>query len=402
VRGVVRAWRTGTSLRHAGPGNPLAQFGPRGATAHDAGPILYLPAVAWSYRFQRPQQLATALARHGHAVLYVDPFRRTWIRPSHRLRQVASGVFRLEMGLTRRPDPYRCTFPGSSVPRWASVLAACAASAPAMVLAQLPFWSPLATELSRGLRVPLVYDRIDLHAAFPGMPESVFANEEHLLTEAHLVSASSQVLLDDAERLARQRLLVRNAVELEFFRPTASRRRSPLETGPVAGYVGALQDWIDFPALEHAASSMPDWRFVLAGSVEVPGARRLRRLANVTLLGEIPYHRVPKFLAEIDVSLIPFRATPLTRAVDPVKLYESLAAGVPVVARRLPELARWSEPEVFHYERPAELVEALRRSIASISPAEAAARRRSVETETWHERARDLLAAVHSLATVAT
>ena len=100
---------------------------------------------------------------------------------------------------------------------------------------------------------------------------------------------------------------------------------------------------------------LPGWRFRLAGQVEDPEVAALSGLPNLETVGEIPFADVPRFLAGLDVALVPFRDLPLTRAVDPVKLYEALAMGLPVVARRLPETERWAEPLVYLYDDPAEL-----------------------------------------------
>ena len=111
-------------------------------------------------------------------------------------------------------------------------------------------------------------------------------------------------------------------------------------------------------------------------------------------MGEIPFADVPSFLAGLDVALVPFRDLPLTRAVDPVKLYEALAMGLPVVARRLPETERWAEPLVYLYDDPAGFVRQVRRAVEEQSPELARERRRVAEGESWDRRADGLLRAV--------
>src|SRR5207253_7994413 len=83
-----------------------------------------------------------------------------------------------------------------------------------------------------------------------------------------------------------------------------------------------------------------------------------------------------------------------TRAVDPVKLYEALAMGLPVVARRLPETARWAEPLVYLYDGPEDFVRQVRRAVAEQTPEIARERRRVAEGESWDRRAADLLRAL--------
>ena len=77
------------------------------ASSPTGPPVLYLPAVSWSYRFQRPQHLALALARAGHPVLYVDGFLRSRLLPARRVLHTQGGLHVLRMRVPGRPDPYR-------------------------------------------------------------------------------------------------------------------------------------------------------------------------------------------------------------------------------------------------------------------------------------------------------
>jgi glycosyltransferase involved in cell wall biosynthesis len=185
-----------------------------------------------------------------------------------------------------------------------------------------------------------------------------------------------------------------NAVAVEDFPPAAQ------PSGPArrVGYVGALAHWIDAEAIERAARTLRDWTFELAGRVESPAVERLRALPNVRLRGEIPYAQVPAFLARLHALFIPFVDSPLTRAVDAVKLYEAMAVGVPVVAPALPEVARWPAPLVELYPDRDSLASVLTAAVTADSPELRRARRAAVIEETWAARANRLTRAVADLA----
>ncbi len=357
-------------------------------------PILYLPAVAWNYRFQRPQHLALALARAGHPVLYLDGFLRSRLLPARRLLHTQGGVHVLRVRVPGRPDPYREPLDGRAAISMAStILAGLKGERPLMVLVQLPFWAELGRELTRRLGVPLVYDRIDLHTGFPGVPGSIEEAEDHLIREADLVCATATLLAEKPREINPKVILLPNGVDLTAFPSPASPRHSG--DSPIrAGYVGALGPWFDVEAVEHAARSLPDWHFRLAGRVEAPEVAALSNLPNLETVGEIPFADVHRFLSDLDVALIPFRDLPLTRAVDPVKLYEALATGLPVVARRLPETERWPEPLVYLYDDPESFLRQFRRAVEERTPALALERRRAAEGESWDRRAAELLRAV--------
>jgi hypothetical protein len=360
-------------------------------------PVLYLPAVAWSYRFQRPQHLALALARAGHPVLYVDGFLRSRLLPARHVLHTQGGLHVLRVRVPGRPDPYRQPLDRAMAVRLAAtILAGLRHARPLMVLVQLPFWAELGRELARRLDIPLVYDRIDLHVGFPGVPAGIEAVEARLIREADLVCATGGLLAERPREVSPRVLLLPNGVDLAAFpAPVAPRQGGE---PPTIGYVGALGPWFDVEAVEAAARALPGWRFRLAGQVEDPEVAALAGLANLATVGEIPFADVAGFLAGLDVALVPFRDLPLTRAVDPVKLYEALAMGLPVVARRLPETARWAEPLVYLYDGPDDFVRQVRRAVAERCPEAARERRRVAEGESWDRRADALVRAVGSLA----
>ncbi len=427
VHGLPRRLRSGDLLATARARLVAAPSGavPRPALAQRAGaPVLYLPAVAWAYRFQRPQQLARALAAAGHPVLYLEAFLRSRLQPARQLRSAAPGVDLLRLRVPGRPDPYREVLCEEAAAALAETVLAgfpeVPTDRPLCVLVQLPFWDALGRRLAARLGVPLVYDRIDLHAGFPGVPPAVSEAERRLLAAADLVCATAGDLaqgaggIDDTLAGVRRMVLLRNAVDLDAFGAAepahtaaagatgaigaAGAGGAASESAPRIGYVGALGPWFDAEALHMAAARHPGWRFRLAGEVEDRAVASLAVLANLELVGEIPFRDVPGFLADVDVALVPFRDLPLTRAVDPVKLYEALAVGLPVVARRLPETARWREPLVFLYDTPEQLAVQIERALAARTPELAAARRQAAAGESWQARAKELLRELADLA----
>jgi glycosyltransferase involved in cell wall biosynthesis len=405
ARAALRGLRSGGLRRLGQPGLPWSHPAVRtvdldATLGGSKPPILYLPAVAWQYRYQRPQHLAVALARAGHPVLYVDGFLRSRLLPARQLTHVHGGVHVLRVRVPGRPDPYREPLcPATAAWLAKTILAGLRHERPLMVLVQLPFWAELGAELARRLGVPLVYDRIDLHVGFPGVPRGIEAVEARLIRMADLVCATAGLLAERPREVSPQVLRLPNGVDLGAFPPPVAggEVRAP-EAAVRVGYVGALGPWFDVDAVQEAAHVLSGWHFRLAGKVEDPEVAALRALPNLETVGEIPFAEVPGFLAGLDVALVPFRDLPLTRAVDPVKLYEALATGLPVVARRLPETERWSEPLVYLYDDPQDFVRQLRRAVAEHTPELAHERRRAAESESWDRRVAELLQAVGPLA----
>lgn len=352
-------------------------------------PIVLLPALPWRYRFQRPQQLARAFAELGHPVLYVDGFRGAWLRPPAVYEEPARGVGELRLRVPGRPDPFREQASCAQATDLAGRILRGLRRPPHLILAQLPFWEAVARELAARTGAPLLYDRIDLHTAFPTVPVTVGAAEARLLAAADGVTAASAVLAELSRGGNGRVELVPNGVAWRDF---AHLRRRPAARPPTAIYVGALADWFDAAAVERAALALPGWRFVLCGEVESRRVAALGALPNVELRGEVAYAAVPSSLAAADVALVTLRDTALTRAAEQVKLYEALAAGVPVVARALPDTQRWPEPVVYLYRSPEELAARLVRARDEDCEAHVAQRRRLAAGEDWTQRARRILA----------
>jgi glycosyltransferase involved in cell wall biosynthesis len=139
-----------------------------------------------------------------------------------------------------------------------------------------------------------------------------------------------------------------DAADLERFRAlperAAARRELALAPdAPLVVYAGGLRAWKGVELLAGAARRLPDVRFVVAGGLEQDVARiraLFRGLANVRIDGFQPPARVPLYLAAGDVGVVPNRSSPAisARYTSPLKVFEALAAGLPLVASDLPSL----------------------------------------------------------------
>jgi GT2 family glycosyltransferase len=186
----------------------------------------------------------------------------------------------------------------------------------------------------------IVYDCMDDHGGFEVTHPEFSLHEASLVSISDMVVATSQILFDRMSMVHANCILVPNAGDFDHFHPAATLETSPLAklTQPVIGYYGAIAEWFDTTAIHKAATRHPDWSFVLIGHTTAVDLRNLRKLRNVHLLGEKSYQELPAYLAGFDIATIPFRRIPLTEATNPVKVFEYLSAGKPVVATSLPEL----------------------------------------------------------------
>lgn len=357
--------------------------------------FLFLPMTDWHVRIQRPQFLAQALASLGHRCFFLNPhLGRQFLRrddPSPQLARIAPNIWEMHVRLPLEPVfHHRLLEEDESLILAGAVerLQRVAGISSFVQIAGLPVWRRLCQLVRQSSRSPVVYDCHDLLTGFAGINAAIIAEEAPLVREADLVLCS-------ADRLHRHCLesganpdtciVVRNA-----SRPTSATAPFSRSTLPVIGYVGALEDWFDVDSVKAAALQLSDYRFLLAGRPESPHLSVLRSLPNVEFRGEIASNDVPDFLASLDAALIPFRLTDLTLAADPVKVYEYLAAGLPVVSSRLPEIARFGN-EIRFYDSPDGMAGAIVSALEARSDLAFARRRAIALRETWETRAHQLL-----------
>jgi glycosyltransferase involved in cell wall biosynthesis len=193
----------------------------------------------------------------------------------------------------------------------------------------------------------VIYHCVDEYSAFSGVPrEALIRMEQDLVRRADVVLTSSAQLCEERRPLNPSTHFVSHGVDVAHF----SRALDPSAEvpddarglpGPVVGFFGLIADWVDVELLRVMALARPSWSIVLVGKVATD-ILPLRGLPNVHLLGQKPYSMLPQYCRAFDVGIIPFRTNALTVRANPLKLREYLAAGLPVVATALPEVARYA------------------------------------------------------------
>ena len=196
----------------------------------------------------------------------------------------------------------------------------------------------------------LVYRITDNMTGFAHISANFREVEKTILKRADVVLATSQEVANRASRFNNHTYYIANAVDLE---PYQRAEPSPLlqsMPGPRIIYVGSLEYWVDYELIYDVAKLRPDYQFVLVGPPPLrstSGYAKLKLQSNIHLLGGIPPSQVPGLLKSAEVAAIPFRLTPLTHDVSPLKLYEYLAAGLPVVSTPLREVKTSEAPVIF-------------------------------------------------------
>ncbi|MDH3250829.1 MAG: glycosyltransferase, partial [Acidimicrobiia bacterium] len=347
------------------------------ANTGSAGFVVFAPSIHWNVElFQRPQQMALAFARQGHTVLYqVDEQYRnglTGYRPVG--ERIYEGYLEPDRydELDQIPDPLFLSY----VYNYA--------------------WGRNLTNAHA------VYEHIDDLEVF----EQVYGRHDldrwhtEALHNADVVVGSAVDLLADLTPVRPDALLVPNGVDVDHFlaedRPIPEDISDLVSAGtPIIGYYGALAEWFDYGLLEQLAERLDDHAFVLIGP-DYDGTlprSEVTGLANVHWLGPKPYATLPAYLDRFAVATIPFVVNDVTHSVSPLKLFEYMAGGKPVITPPLRECARY--PEVLLADGVDEWAAMI--TLAIELGADDSFRRRMIaaaERNTWDARVKTILDAV--------
>ncbi len=378
--------------------------------------ILCMAPDPWHGLWRNRHHIMTRLARRN-LVLYVEPRVYLW----EALRRFRTGQWRLsdlrrplaehyQDGLYIYHDPYYAPFAGrlSGGP----LTAALRQRALRKTLAQLGGGAPIlwllrpyqADHIGRCDEKLVVYHVTDEYSAYPSVTdrEAFRRAEEALLRRADLVIVTAPGLLTSRKPLNPHTFLVPNAVDYAGFQQRLAQPALCLEgmaglPRPRIGYVGALNEKVDYGLLAQVARQRPAWHIVLVGlrdlASEPHKADVLDGLTNVHWLGPVPVTEVPGAIAGLDVCLLPYERNPWTANIDSLKLYEYLACGRPVVSTDVPtahlfdrESARAGVPLVRVADTPEAFVAQIEAALAENGPEAAAARRRVAAANTWEQR----------------
>ncbi|MDG2148807.1 MAG: glycosyltransferase [Planctomycetota bacterium] len=361
--------------------------------------LLWLSAVTWRFPLVgRTRMITEAWLQSGQPTTFVQP---PYLR---------SGLDRLKRAVVPHAEPHVITpWPAYPVSWWKHLsenrlrraVQRRAASlrrqlerkldiSQTVALVVSPVWNEWLDALPFRSVIYDCIDHVDVHAPRPDLRPLYRRWEDELVQRASAAVVSSGHLEQSilAKRSDIPTTLIRNGVDSEWFRSSAKRLGRPADLPPndkrpLVGFVGALYEWLDTKLIQQVAAAMPEFDFVFVGPQD--GRLNFPRAPNIHALGLRPYEQVPAYIAAFDVCWLPFRQGLVATAANPVKLYEYLSLGKPVVATPVADIDSF-EGLLFVGTTVEELASLLKKSVVE-KPDGHSPRMEFADRNSWQSRA---------------
>jgi glycosyltransferase involved in cell wall biosynthesis len=376
--------------------------------------LIYFAPEKWDGLWRNRQHLMSIFAR-GNKVLFVEP--RPYLRPT--------------LGAFRQGDLDCSDWGAASLRRiWGTLF-----------VLRYPMWAPISgrfplRQLTRTIRwlfiqdamrklrmsqpivwfsrpemvdlvgeIPparlLLYHVVDEYTAYSGhTPASrrwVEEREKKMMALVDAVIVVSEKLYEAKRPLNPNTYLVRNGVDFQAYAAALADPYLPddLRAIPIPrlGYIGLIGDKLNFAMLKELAQENPEWSLVLLGEARVSQQaeawRALRALPNVHHLGPVKVSQVPHYVKGFEIGLMPYLQNRHAEHISPLKLYDYLAAGLPVASADIPAAREFGQ-YIYVAGSPDNFSQAVRAALADTAPERRQARTQVAAQHTWETRAEQL------------
>jgi len=302
--------------------------------------VIFLPLIDWNVPlFQRPHQLALHLSMQNKFVIFCTPnayFDQIRGFNKINLNLILCSDYRLLDKVPGRKVIYSCSTDNNLE------------------------YVDLERELLRNNVVIYDYiDEIDEKISGTLISDKILIKHDKLLCDERLIAIASadKLYQDVAGRRTRNCALVTNGVDIMHFSVTRDPNKIPEalrpirdKGAPVLGYFGALASWFDYELILYLSKSRPNYQIVLIGYVydEYIRKYRLDQHNNILVLDPVHYSDLPDYGCWFDVSLIPFLLNSITESTSPIKLFEYMALGKPIVTTDMPECRKYKSVLIGH------------------------------------------------------
>lgn len=200
-----------------------------------------------------------------------------------------------------------------------------------------------------------VYNCVDNIAEQPGMPKEFIQKKEiELSQEADFIFVTSHELYKEKKKINSNTYYFSNVADFNHFSKARNQHKFTIPSDIKynnkikVGFVGAISSYkVDFLLIYNMAKEYSNIIFYLIGKVGEgepnTDVSLLKKLENIVFLGSKEYNELPRYIAFFDVCILPCNLNSYTKSMFPMKFFEYLAAGKPVVSTRLDSIKEYDE-----------------------------------------------------------
>jgi glycosyltransferase involved in cell wall biosynthesis len=376
--------------------------------------FVYFAPGKWDGLWRNRQQLMSVLARQNRVLfverrLHLRPtlagFRRGDIGPSDLcrspIRQISENLF-----VFRYPTwaPISGRFPLHQLTRIVRRLSVQNALRKLQMTQPIVWFSQpdmvdLVNEIPQARL--LLYHIVDEYTAYsdqtPSSRRRAEEQEKEMMALVDAVIVVSRNLYKAKRPFNPNTYLIPNGVNYQSYADALAEPQSPDDLmaikNPRLGYIGLVGDKLDLNMLVELAQENPEWSLVLLGQVRVhqqkEAWRALQMLPNVYHLGPVEVSQVPHYVKGFQVGLMPYLQNCHAEYISPLKLYDYLAAGLPIASLDIPAAREFSQ-YIHLTDNPRSFAQAVRAALADTTPERYQARRNVAAQHTWEARVEQL------------
>ncbi len=295
--------------------------------------IILFSMIDYYFRIQRHQHICRILAERGYRIFYI----RTSFKEDYNEDIISENLIEINLDGNPSHNVYNSILKKDDIDRIIKSIDRLKIKYAFNYFISFvanPFWNQVLKYIPN---TSIIYDCVDFHEGFGNIHQEILNNEKDLLINCDSLILTSKVLADKLN-VNKEYSLVRNGCQFDYFNNINT------ENNKIIGYYGAISDWFDYKIIEEIANKYDDYEIHLIGNVwcvnkdHEKKIKNLSRFNNIRFFGEIPYKELHKYLSKFTIGLIPFIINDLIECTNPVKLYEMMAIGIPVVLTNITDV----------------------------------------------------------------
>ncbi len=235
---------------------------------------------------------------------------------------------------------------------------------------------------------------------------TIAALEKEMLNKVDIVFANSPPTFENKRQHNPHTYRIPSGADVEHFSQVtdAALPEHPAISElprPRIGYSGHINERLNYAVLDQLARQRPDWTVVFVGdtypwTMDTPSLQQLNTLSNVHFLGKRPFADMPAFLKGMDVCLLPYINDERGHFRSPLKLYEYLAAGKPIISTPHPEAAEFADV-LYQASTPDTFIQAVAQALTDETIEKQQQRQQLAQQHSWDRRVDDMERIIHKV-----